>query len=525
MDSFFGNIELIQVADAVAREKNIPKEAVIEALEEAIRVAARRKYGHEHSIRAEMDRKSGEIRLFREMMVVEDDYVAPEEVDIKDDLKTKKREMNIIHLQDAQVKKEDAQIGEVILEPLPPIDLGRVAAQSARQVITNKIREIEREKQFNEFKDKVGQIVSGVVEKIEYGNAIIKIGSAEAMIKRDFLIKNEKIKQGERIRAYVYEVNKDNKGPQVLLSRTHNEFLAALFAQEVPEIYDNIIQIKSIARDPGSKAKVAVFTSDTSIDPIGSCVGMRGSRVQAVINELNGERIDIVEWSADPATLVVNALSPAEATKVIIDEDKHRIEVVVPDEQLSIAIGKRGQNVRLASEMVGWSIDVLTEETESKRRGEEFKTITERFMAALDLEEILAQLLASEGFNSVKDVAEAEISDLSSIEGIDEGISQELINRAKEYCLNNPESITDSAGDVSSNDKISVDPKLLKLHGLTKELGIKLHHAGIKNILELADLAYDEFIELVPDSGLNDDQINKLIMQARDSTFLKKTAH
>jgi transcription termination/antitermination protein NusA len=524
MDSFFGNIELIQVADAVAREKNIPKEAVIEALEEAIRVAARRKYGHEHSIRAEMDRKSGEIRLFREMMVVEDDYVAVEEPEVKDDLKNKKREMNVILLQDALAKKEDAQIGEVILEPLPPIDLGRVAAQSARQVITNKIREIEREKQFNEFKDKVGQIVSGVVEKIEYGNVIIKIGSAEAVIKRDYLIKNEKIKQGERIRAYVYEVNKDAKGPQVLLSRTHNEFLAALFAQEVPEIYDHIIQIKNIARDPGSKAKVAVFTSDTSIDPIGSCVGMRGSRVQAVINELNGERIDIVEWSSDPATLVVNALSPAEVTKVIIDEDKHRIEVVVPDEQLSIAIGKRGQNVRLASEMVGWSIDVLTEETESKRRGEEFRAITEKFMASLDLEEILAQLLASEGFTSLKDVAEAEVSDFANIEGIDEGIAEELINRAKEFCISNPESIVNSSAPNQANDKVALDPKLLKLSEMTRELAVKMHNAGIKTILELADLAHDEFVEQLPDSGLKDEQINKLIMQARDCTFLKKAA-
>lgn len=524
MDSFFGNIELIQVADAVAREKNIPKEAVIEALEEAIRVAARRKYGHEHSIRAEMDRKSGEIRLYREIMVVADDYVAVEEPEVKDDLKNKKREMNIILLRDALAKKEDAQLGEVILEPLPPIDLGRVAAQSARQVITNKIREIEREKQFNEFKDKVGQIVSGVVEKIEYGNVIIKIGSAEAVIKRDYLIKNEKIKQGERIRAYVYEVNKDAKGPQVLLSRTHNEFLAALFAQEVPEIYDNIIQIKNIARDPGSKAKVAVFTSDTSIDPIGSCVGMRGSRVQAVINELNGERIDIVEWSSDPATLVVNALSPAEVTKVIIDEDKHRIEVVVPDEQLSIAIGKRGQNVRLASEMVGWSIDVLTEETESKRRGEEFRAITEKFMASLDLEEILAQLLASEGFTSLKDVAEAEVSDFANIEGIDESIAEELINRAKEFGINNPESIVDSPTENQANEKVTLDPKLLKLNGMTSELAVKMHHAGIKTILELADLAHDEFVEQLPDSGLKDEQINKLIMQARDCTFLKKAA-
>ena len=518
MDSSFGNIELIQVAEAVAREKNISKEAVIEALEEAIKVAARRKYGHEHSVRAEMDRRTGEIRLFREMLVVDDNYVAEEEKenDSSDEAKIKKKEINVINFKDAVHKKSDAIIGEIISEPLPPIDLGRVAAQSARQVITNKVKEFEREKQYEEFKDKVGQIVSGVVEKIEYGNIVIKIGGTEAVIRREYLIKNEKVKQGERIRAYVYDVNKDNKGPQVLLSRTHNEFLAALFAQEVPEIYDNIIKIQRIARDPGAKAKIAVFTSDTSIDAIGSCVGMRGSRVQAVITELSGERIDIIEWSEDPATLVVNALSPAEVTKVIIDEEKHRIEVVVPDEQLSIAIGKRGQNVRLASELVGWNIDVLTEETESKRRSEEFKSATEKFMNALDVEEILAQLLASEGFASIKELAEADITELSSIEGIDEGIAEELISRAKDYHQAHPEIALQGRAQKSD-----LNQNLLKLEGMTESLAAKLFNAGIKTLDDLADLAQDEFSEMIPDSNLETDQINVLIMKARDLTVFK----
>lgn len=524
MDNF-GNMELIQIADAVAREKNISKESVIEALEDAIRVAARRKYGHEHSVRAEIDRKTGEIRLFREMMVIDNDAIPEaiqeEEVYEEHDGKVRKKEvMNTIILKEAKLKKKDAQVGEVISEPLPPIDLGRVAAQSAKQVITHKVREIERNKQYEEFKDKVGHIVSGVVEKIEYGNVIVKLGTAEGVIKRDFLIKSEKIKQGDRIRAYVCEVNRDNKGPQIILSRTHNDFLAALFAQEVPEIYDGIIKIKAIVREPGLKAKMAVFSSDSSIDPVGSCVGMRGSRVQAVINELNGERIDIIEWASDPATMVVNALSPAEVSKVIIDEDKHRIEVVIPDEQLNIAIGKRGQNVKLASALVGWQIDVLTEEVESKRRTEEFNAITQKFMAALDVEEILAQLLASEGYVSVQEIADASVSDLSTIQGLDESIASELIRRAKEYAATHVDAAVTPEARVVDESKI--DTQILNLEGMSKELASKLYTHGIRTLRDLADLSRDEFVEEIPNNGLNNDQVDQLIMKARDIAYFNK---
>lgn len=527
LDSSFGSTELIQIAEAVAREKNIPKDAVIETLEEAIRVAARRKYGHEHSIRAEIDRKTGEVRLFREMLVVDpgiEVVVATEEEIIDADaepLDAKARylkEMNPISLKDARVKKEDAQIGDIIAEPLPPIDLGRVAAQSAKQVITYRVREIERNKQFEEFKDKVGQIVSGIVEKIEYGNAIIKLGSTEALLKREFMIRDERIKQGERIRAYVCEVNKDNRSHQVQLSRTHSEFLAALFAQEVPEIYDRIIEIKAIARDPGSRAKIAVFSSDSSIDPVGSCVGMRGARVQAVITELNGEKIDIIQWSSDPATMVVNALSPAEVSKVIIDEERKRIEIVVPDEQLSIAIGKRGQNVRLASKLIGWQIDVLTEQTESKRRSDEFNAVTKKFMEALDVEEILAQLLASEGFTSIQDLIDAGATELGSIEGLDENIAAELINRAISYA----ETHDDASQAPVIPMEISVsrlDKNLLAITGMTEELASKLYSTGVRNINDFADLARDEFVEKIPESGLEEEQIDTMIMAARNATY------
>ena len=530
LDSSFGSTELIQIAEAVAREKNIPKEAVIEALEEAIRVAARRKYGHEHSIRTEIDRRTGEVRLFREMLVVENDYVVVEQsedtiIDADaEPLDAKARylkEMTIILLKDAKVKKEDAQVGDIISEPLPPIDLGRVAAQSAKQVITYRVREIERNKQFEEFKDKVGQIVSGVVEKVEYGNAIIKLGGAEGLLRREYMIRNEKMKQGERIRAYVFEVNKDNKSHQIQLSRTHSEFLAALFAQEVPEIYDRIIEIKAIARDPGSRAKIAVFSSDSSIDPVGSCVGMRGARVQAVINELSGEKIDIIQWSSDPATMVVNALSPAEVSKVIIDEDKKRIEIVVPDEQLSIAIGKRGQNVRLASKLIGWQIDILTEQTESKRRSDEFAAVTKKFMEAMDVEEILAQLLASEGFASIQDLIDAGTAELGAIEGLDENIAAELINRAVAYA----ETHDDAAQAPVIPMEVSVtklDKNLLAIVNMTEELASKLYTSGVRTINDFADLSRDEFVEKVPESGLEEGQIDTMIMAARNATYFSK---
>jgi N utilization substance protein A len=526
-DSSFGSMELLQIADAVAREKNIDKNSVIEALEEAIRVAARRKYGHEHSIRAEIDRKTGEMRLFREMLVIdpeaqavisEEEQAEQASIAAEDDRDHHKKEMNTITLEEAKLKKADAQIGYVISEPLPPIDLGRVAAQSAKQVITHRVREIERNKQFEEFKDKVGQIVSGVVEKIEYGNAIVKLGSTEALLKREYTIRNEKIKQGERIRAYVSEVNKDNKGHQIILSRTHGEFLAALFAQEVPEIYDRVIEIKAIARDPGSRAKVAVFSSDSSIDPVGSCVGMRGARVQAVINELSGEKIDIIQWSSDPATMVVNALAPAEVTKVIIDEDNKRIEIIVPDEQLSIAIGKRGQNVRLASKLIGWQIDVLTEETESKRRNDEFNAITKKFMQALDVEEILAQLLASEGFVSIQDLIDTGVTEIAAIDGLDEGLAQELINRAIAYAETHDDASQAPAVPVEINIS-KLDKSIMTLSGMTEEIACKMYATGIRTLTQLADLSRDEFVEKVPDSGLEEAQIDTIIMAARNATM------
>lgn len=525
--SNMGSTELLMIIDAVAREKNISKDAVAEALEEAVRVAARRKYGHEHSIRAEIDKKTGEIRLFREMLVVDPNAPVeeviegePEEEMMIDGKLRRKREINTISFTDAKVKKPDVELGEIILEPLPPIDLGRVAAQSAKQVISYKVREIERMKQYDEFKDKVGDVVSGVVEKIEYGNVIIRIGSTEALLKKEYVMRTDKIKQGDRIRALLFEVNPENKGHQILVSRTHDEFLGALFAQEVPEIYDNIIQIKAIARDPGSRAKIAVHSSDSSIDPVGSCVGMRGARVQAVISELGGERIDIIQWAQDPASLVVNALAPAEVSKVIIDEDNKKIEIVVPEEQLSIAIGKRGQNVRLASKLVGWQLDVLTEASESKRRADEFNAVTEKFMSALDLEEILAQLLASEGYTSIQDIADAEVAELGSIEGLDENIAQELINRAKTYAETHEDAAT--APVILAEVSVSrLDKNLLALPNMTEELAGKLYHADIRNLVSLADLSHDEFIEKVASSGLTDEQINKMIMTAREQTFLK----
>ncbi len=529
MDIGYGNTELIQIAEAVAREKNISRESVIIALEDAIRVAARRKYGHEHTIRAEIDRKTGEIRLFREMQVIDpdapeakDDEEGEEIIDAdEENVRFHKKQINTIPLEEAKLKRSDAQVGDVISEPLPPIDLGRVAAQSAKQVIMHRVREIERNKLYEEFKDKVGQITSGVVEKIEYGNIIVKIGGAEGIIKRDYQIKGEKLRNGERLRAYVAEVNKEGKDPQIVLSRTHNEFLAALFAQEVPEIYDGVIEIRSIARDPGSRAKIAVFSSDTSVDPIGSCVGMRGARVQAVINELNGEKIDIIQWSSDPATMVVNALSPAEVGKVIIDEDRHRIEVVVPNEQLSIAIGRRGQNVRLASRLIGWEVDVLTEDSESKRRTDEFNAITQKFISSLDLEEILAQLLASEGYTSVQDIADAEIADIAGIEGLDEGIAEELIKRAKDYASTH-EDAAFSPPAPTVIDKAKLDPNILGLPGMDEALASKLYVADIRKVLDLADLSHDEFVEKIPDSGLENSFVDSIIMAARDLAYFKK---
>src|SRR5881394_118614 len=409
--------ELLQVADTVARDKGIDKDEVLDAMEQAIQKAGRSKYGLEYDIRAEIDRRNGEIRLLRFREVVD----------------TVENEATQMPLVAAQRLNAEAEIGDFITDPLPPIDFGRIAAQTAKQVIVQKVRDAERKRQYNEFKDRIGEIVNGLVKRVEFGNIVVDLGRAEAMLRRDELLPRESFRQGERVRSYIYDVREETRGPQIFLSRTHPQFMAKLFAQEVPEIYDGIIEIKSVARDPGSRAKIAVISRDSGIDPVGACVGMRGSRVQAVVQELQGEKIDIIPWSPDPATFVVNALAPAEVAKVVLDEDSGRIEVVVPDEQLSLAIGRRGQNVRLASQLTGFTIDILTEGEESERRQEEFRSRSQLFKEALDVDETIAQLLVTEGFATVEDVAYVEPGEIAQIEGFDTDIASELQTRARDY--------------------------------------------------------------------------------------------
>jgi N utilization substance protein A len=392
-------LELLQIADAVAREKNIDRALVLSAMEDAIQKAAKSRYGAENEIRAEIDPRTGDIKLSRLLEVVERVSLDATEISLKD----------------AKKRNPEAEVGDFIAEPLPPLDFGRVAAQNAKQVIVQKVREAERERQFEEYKDRVGEIVSGVVKRAEYGNVMVDLGRAEAIIRRDEALPRENHKLGDRVRAYIYDVRRENRGPQIFLSRTRPEFMAKLFAQEVPEIYDGIVEIKAVARDPGSRAKIAVVSKDTSIDPVGACVGMRGSRVQAVVNELQGEKIDIIQWSPDAATFIVNALAPAEVAKVVLDEESERIEVVVPDEQLSLAIGRRGQNVRLASQLTGWEIDILTEAVESERRQKEFNERTAAFVEALDVDEMIAQLLVSEGFATVEELAFVDQNEVAQI--------------------------------------------------------------------------------------------------------------
>src|SRR6201988_2349563 len=394
-------LELLQIADAVAREKSIDRGIVISAMEDAIAKAARARYGSETDVHAEIDAKKGELRLSRHMLVV--DKV--------------ENHSNQISLADAQRANPGAQVGDTIADTLPPLEYGRIAAQSAKQVIVQKVREAERDRQYQEFKDRIGDIVNGVVKRVEYGSVIVDLGRGEAIIRRDEMLPREVVRNGDRVRAYIFDVRRETRGPQIFLSRTHPQFMAKLFAQEVPEIYDGIVEIKAVARDPGSRAKIGVISRDSSVDPVGACVGMRGSRVQAVVNELQGEKIDIIPWSPDIATFVVNALAPAEVSKVVIDEERDRIEVVVPDQQLSLAIGRRGQNVRLASQLTGKDIDILTEQEESERRQAEFEKRTRIFIEALNVDEVVGQLLASEGFNSVEELSMVEQRDIASIEG------------------------------------------------------------------------------------------------------------
>ncbi len=502
-------LELLQIADAVAREKSIDKGIVISAMEEAIQKAAKSRYGMENEIRAEIDSKTGEIRLQRLLEVVEN-------------VETEATE---ISLEEALARNPAAKVSDYIAEPLPPVDFGRIAAQSAKQVIVQKVRDAERERQFEEYKDRTGEIVHGLVKRVEYGNVVVDLGRAEGVVRRDESLPRENFRNGDRIRAYIFDVRREQRGPQIFLSRTRPEFMAKLFAQEVPEIYDGIIEIRSVARDPGSRAKIAVISNDSSIDPVGACVGMRGSRVQAVVNELQGEKIDIIPWSPDAATFIVNALVPAEVAKVVLDEDAERIEVVVPDEQLSLAIGRRGQNVRLASQLTGWDIDILTEEEESTRRQAEFNQRSEMFMEALDADELIAQLLTSEGFSSVEEVAYVQLEEIAGIEGFDEDIAEEIQTRAREY-LDRQNRENDAR-----RKELGVEDELISITGMNMAMMVALGEDGIKTVEDFAGCATDDLIgwnerdrekgENVHNDGilesfkLSAEQANEMIMEAR----------
>ncbi len=501
-----GNTEILQVADAVAREKGIPHESVVAALKEAMETVGRKKYGHEQKIRAEINEKTGEILLFRDRTIVE--TVSDENLNLE------------ISLKDAQkLYKEDAEIGGVVSDPLPPIDFGRVTSQTVKQVVIQKVREAERERQYIDFKDRIGEIITGVVKRAEYGNLIIDFGKSETMLTRDQMIPREAFRVGDRIRAYIVDVRRENKGPQIFLSRTHAHFLAQLFAQEVPEIYDGLVTIKGVARDPGSRAKIAVTSSDSSIDPVGACIGPRGSRVTAVYNELQGEKIDIIQWSPDLATYTVNALTSkskdavVEVAKIIIDEDRNLIEAIVPDEQLSLAIGRRGQNVRLASQMVGWNIDVISESDNSTRTIEEFNRLSALFSQMLNVEDVIGQLLASEGFKTIEEVAYVPLEDLLSIEGFDEELVNELRSRAVDYLEEK------SRQTRETWQKLGVAPEILELPHITDELMVQFGEKGIKTLDDVADLATDEFMEIFAGTTLSEAEISEMIMKAREHWF------
>jgi transcription termination/antitermination protein NusA len=465
-------LELLQIADAVAREKSIDRKIVIQAMEDAIQKAAKSRYGAENDIRCEIDAKSGETRLARVLAVVE----------------TVENEATQITVEDAKRRNPEAKVGDFIAEALPPLDFGRVAAQNAKQVIVQKVREAERERQFNEYKDRVGEIVNGTVKRVEYGNVIVDLGRAEGIIRRDEMIPRENVRYGDRIRAYIYDVRHELRGPQIFLSRARPEFMSKLFAMEVPEIYDGVVEIKSVARDPGSRAKIAVISKDSSIDPVGACVGMRGQRVQAVVNELQGEKVDIIQWRHDAAEFIVNALAPAEVTKVVLDEDSTRIEVVVPESQLSLAIGRRGQNVRLASQLTGWDIDILTEQEESERRQKEFAERSQAFMESLDVDEVIAQLLVTEGFATVEEVAYVDVSEIAHIEGFDEDTAQEIQTRAREF-LDKQEQERDA-----KRRELGVSDDLAKATGMTTAMMVALGENGIKTLEDLADCATDDLV-------------------------------
>ena len=501
-------LELLQTAEAVAREKMIDPDLVIQAMEESLARAAKSRYGSEMDIRVAIDRKTGRASFTRVRTVVEDDAV----------------ESYQAQLTVAQAKQylDNPSVGDTIVDEVPPVDLGRIAAQSAKQVILQKVREAERDRQFEEFKDRKGTIINGVVKREEYGNIIVDIGRGEAILRRTEKIGRESYRPNDRIRAYIKDVRREARGPQVFLSRTDPQFMAELFKMEVPEIYDGIIEIKAVARDPGSRAKIGVISYDNSIDPVGACVGMRGSRVQAVVNELQGEKIDIIPWNEDQATFLVNALQPAEVSKVVIDEENNRIEVVVPDGQLSLAIGRRGQNVRLASQLTGLDIDIMTEAEESERRQAEFAERTKLFMEALDLDEFFAQLLVSEGFTNLEEVAYVEVDELLSIEGVDESTASELQTRAREYIEAQNKAALDSAR------ALGVEDSLISFEGLTPQMLEALAKDDVKTLEDFATCADWELAggwttvngERVKDEGI----LEKFDMSLEEAQHLVMTA-
>ena len=497
---------MLQVAANVAREKNIEQDEVFDAMEQALEKAARVKYGQDRDIRVSINRDSGDIELNSFLKVVE---TIDEE-----------NEKNEITIKQAKKNNPDINLGDYVKEKLPPFDFGRVAAQNAKGVIIQKVREADKAKQHNEFKDKLGEIAIGVVKRTEFGNIIVDLGKGEAIIKREEIIPRESFKNGDRVRSYIYDVKNDPKGYQVFLSRTHPQFMAKLFQQEVPEIFENVIEIKNVARDPGSKGKISVFTNDSTIDPVGACVGMRGSRVQAVVNELQGEKIDIVMWSENAATYLANAIAPAEVTKILLDEDKKRVEVVIPDDQLSLAIGRKGQNVKLASSLTNLEIDIITESIDSERRQEEFKIKTELFVELLDVEDVIAQLLVTEGYNTIESIINDKEENLEKIEGFDLDLAQEIMNRAKNYIL------AEEQENLKLIEDKKVEEELKNLEGLDSKMLAILAKNDIISLDDFAGLSTFDLLDkkegIFKDLDLDEKVINDMIMKSREKWFEEK---
>jgi len=490
------NIEILQIAESVAKDKGLPRDVIISSMERAIESAGRKKYGQEHNIKAEINHNTGIVRLYRIFDVVE----------------VVENTYNQISLKDAKQRyREDIKINDIITQELPPIDLGRVASQNAKQVIIQELRNAEKEKEYEDFQDRIGEVLTGIVKRIEFGNVIVDLGRTEAVIKKDQLLKTDNYRINDRIKSYIKDVKRDNINPQIQLSRTDNMMVAKLFEIEVPEIEERIIEIKAVVRDPGSRAKIAVFSRESGLDAVGSCVGIKGSRVKAVINELNGEKIDVINWDQNLAKYTVNSLAPAKIDKVVIDEESHKIEVIVPEDQLSIAIGRQGQNVRLASKLIGWSIDILTDSQESKRKLDFFKKVTETLIADLEIDETLAQLLAAEGFASIEEIANMEAQDLSSIEGINEEVSIELIERANAIYNNKISKILESL------EALGVEQDLLDtMSEMNPEDLLKLAEYGIKTLEDLGEMTVKEFKNVVSNNIYNDHEIESLIDSARN---------